>query len=108
QHAFHLEPEVVVKAARRVLLNYERAAGRGTALGTFASERFRSARRASFASVLSQRHGSLRGGTSIHTISGGLGMAPLPSVVSFRQKLFLLQAAFVVTRFRTHPASIGH
>ena len=58
QDAFHLESQIVVEAPRRVFLNYENAASRGNRACKLASERFRSAPRASFASVLAQQHRS--------------------------------------------------
>src|SRR5580704_17528215 len=59
QDTFHLESKVVVKPPRRVLLYDEGAAVRGTWTRNLAPERFRRARRAAFATVLSDRHSSL-------------------------------------------------
>jgi hypothetical protein len=42
---------------------------------------------------------------AIHTISGGMGIAPPPRVASFRQKSFLPEAGFVGARFRTRVAN---
>ena len=56
QDIFHLESKIVVEASRGVLLYDESAAGGGGGGWDLAPEGFGSARRASFAPVLGQRH----------------------------------------------------